>query len=246
MADFPELRYRDVHVWLAAAEPLSEPVRSKYLELLSEEEALRHSRFRFENKRDEFLVTRALERDVLASYLGRDPKDLAFTRTVEGKPQLASAESGIWFNLSNTRGLVACAVARAKELGVDVENTAAREANLDVARRYFSEAECRALEARPPEERPARFFQYWTLKEAYLKARGLGLSYPLDAFTLEIAPDSAVIHFTSGADDTPQGWQFFHLRPTEVHQLAVGLRSDLPFKLSVFYAIPFSQGHRPR
>lgn len=239
MAEAFLLEQGELHIWFALVDRLEPASKSKYLSLLTDDERHRHDRYYFDRHREEFLTTRALERFVLSSYLSVSPHDLRFERTAEGKPQLAFPRSDVWFNLSNTRGLVACIIGKVPQLGIDVENVTSRVTNLDVARRFFAPAEVEELESNAAERQAWRFFEYWTLKESYLKARGLGLSYPLDAFFFSIAERSADIRFIPGADDSAQGWQFFHFRPTADHQLAVGARSPSRLRLSVFRTVPF-------
>jgi len=105
---------------------------------------------------------------------------------------------------------------------VDVENFSAREAPIDVADRFFAPREVEALAAVPPQRQQYRFFEYWTFKEAYIKARGMGLSLPLDKFSFHYPDDHAVelaIH-PELADD-PARWQFWQFRPTSEYLVAI-------------------------
>jgi 4'-phosphopantetheinyl transferase len=100
-------------------------------------------------------------------------------------------------------------------LGVDTENIRVRPAPLDVANRFFSQEEIAALRMLPATEQHERFFQYWTLKESYIKARGHGLSIPLDKFSMRLSADGGVnFSVASCLDDDPQRWKFWQLRPT--------------------------------
>ncbi|MFO0818076.1 MAG: 4'-phosphopantetheinyl transferase superfamily protein [Pirellulales bacterium] len=169
-----------------------EQLAAEYRELLSEAERGRYERFYFDRDRLQYLATRALVRTVLSRYADVSPKEWRFRIDARGKPSV----SGPWtsrplhFNLSNTRGLVACAVSLGHErVGVDVERLDRRNDLAALANRYFCPTESRTLMTLDAAVRPRRFFDYWTLKESYIKARGLGLAIPLDSFRFQIARD---------------------------------------------------------
>jgi 4'-phosphopantetheinyl transferase len=171
----------DVHIWsipLAVASPLV----GRYTLLLTPDEQARAARFHFEIDRTRFVIARARMRILLASYLGCAPAVLAFSYSPHGKPYLN--ESPLSFNLSHAheRALLGITVNRA--VGVDVEYVRADFAIEEVAERYFSADELRVLRSFPLEQRAAAFFRCWTRKEAYIKARGEGLSMPLADFTV--------------------------------------------------------------
>lgn len=133
----------------------------------------------------EYFVTRVLARVALGTFLGEAPQNLRFTRTPHGRPELAPS-SEVRFNLSNTKGLVVCLIAKGREVGVDVEARHRGETILDLSETVFAKREQEALAALPNAARPDHATQLWTLKESYLKARGKGLSMPLDAFAFRI------------------------------------------------------------
>lgn len=136
--------------------------------------------------RSQYLATRVLARRALGHAVGAPPESLAFSRTPQGRPELA-APSRLRFNLSNTPGLVVCLVSAEHEVGVDVEREERGAALLRLAPTVFSPAEQRDLSALAPPLREHRAVLLWTLKEAYLKARGKGLSLPLDRFSFGFA-----------------------------------------------------------
>ena len=193
--------------------------------MLTADERARHDRFVFAKDRHQFLVTRGTIRSLAARYLGVDPAACRFEADRYGRPSLAHpAGAAFAFNLSHTAGLVACAIARGGEIGVDVEDTT-RDAHGDLPRRFFSTAEADALEALPAGERQARFYEYWTLKEAYIKARGMGLSLPLDGFSMLLdGAGPPRIRFLPSLPDDAASWQFAQFRPTPRHCLAVAVR----------------------
>jgi len=129
------------------------------------------------------------------------------------------------FNLSNTRGLIACAVARSRELGIDVESTRRPGQTVEIAEHFFAPAEIDALHSLPADQRTERFFAYWTLKEAYIKARGMGLAIPLAQFSFVLdEPAPISIRFAPELEDDPSSWQFERLVLSPGHHTAVAVR----------------------
>jgi 4'-phosphopantetheinyl transferase len=179
------------------------------LALLSEDEHARRQRFRYERSRREYLATHALLRVALSHRRPVAPQDWKFTANAHGKPALLP-DCGLRFNLSNTAGLAVCLVADAPvEVGVDVEAHARAQQISEVAHKVFSPAELAQLNALNAPARLDRCVSLWTLKEAYVKARGIGMTLPLrgisflfdetDAVRLqldtELADDAARWHF---------------------------------------------------
>lgn len=134
-----------------------------------------------------FAAAHGVVRLLLSQYLGGDPREIGFSFNAQGKPSVLG-ESRLRFNLSHSGSLGACAVALDCEIGVDVEQIRPMRDLLDIARRFFSAAECADLEAVSPGERDLAFFNCWTRKEAYIKAIGGGLSIPLDSFQVSLIP----------------------------------------------------------
>lgn len=184
----------EVHLWLATLEASSEQLTA-YEQLLSCDERERAARFCFPRDRDRYVVGRGLLRVILARYLGIAPLELRFAYNAYGKPELATegGAQSLRFNLSHSHGLVLYAVARGRELGVDIERVRPEMATEAIARHFFSPQEVRALMALPPHARTDAFFRCWTRKEAYLKARGEGLSLPLDSFEVSLAPGEPAV-----------------------------------------------------
>ncbi|HEX5709696.1 MAG TPA: 4'-phosphopantetheinyl transferase superfamily protein [Pyrinomonadaceae bacterium] len=184
----PSIEADEVHVWRVALEQ-PPATRSALHETLSADESERAARFHFERDRRSYICARGALRSILARYLGRAAREIEFTYNPYGKPSLAG-ESGpdeLRFNLSHAAGVALCAVARGREVGIDVELTRGELATMDVAERFFSRTEVEALRAHAGDERAAAFFNCWTRKEAYIKARGEGLSHPLHTFAVSIA-----------------------------------------------------------
>jgi 4'-phosphopantetheinyl transferase len=213
------------HVWYTFTDEIADPaLLADYRAVLSAEEIARLDRFHFEKHRHTFLVSHAMVRAVLSLYVELPPAEWSFVIGSQGKPEIANPISlPLRFNLSHTQGLAAVIVALGRNVGVDVEHLARREIDIELAERYFAPAEVAALRALPEPDCRERFFHYWTLKEAYIKARGLGLSLPLDGFAFHLEGDSPEITFTERIADDSAAWQFARHRPGPDHALAVAI-----------------------
>jgi 4'-phosphopantetheinyl transferase len=174
-----------------------------------------------------YLVSRALVRTVLSKYSLIEPHAWEFKKNFYGRPEILPtiAAPPLRFNLSHTGGLAACAIVLDRDVGIDVEDVTRQTQTVEIADRYFSPAEVGALRSLPHEAQRHRFFAYWTLKESYIKARGMGLSIPLEHFTFHIEGDSSIrISFAPELPDDPSTWQFGHFQPSTRHMMSVCVR----------------------
>jgi 4'-phosphopantetheinyl transferase len=214
----------EIHLWLAFFGEMTDQQLLACREFLSPAETQQQQRFYFDRDRRRFLVTRAAVRTILSRYASIDPRAWVFSSNAYGRPEIANTElqdERLSFNVSHTQGLIVLGVTRDCALGVDVEDLS-RDVSIDIADRFFSREEVAALALVPEHRRKDRFFQYWTLKEAYIKARGMGLSIPLDQFSFSYPRDGA-IDLTMDPDlgDDPSRWQFWQFRPSGQHLIAV-------------------------
>jgi 4'-phosphopantetheinyl transferase len=183
-----QLPPNEVHVWRAT---LRQPPQSiaALNRVLSSEEHATAARFHFEADSRRHIIGRAMVRMLVGRCLGEPAHALKFEYNEFGKPALAAAlRSSLQFNVSHSGELVLVALARARALGVDVERMQSSMATAEIAARFFSPLECRILAELAPELQCSAFFSCWTRKEAYLKARGDGLSLALDTFDVAFAP----------------------------------------------------------
>lgn len=217
-----------VTVRLAFLEDLTPALRARYVDLLDPGECERFERFRVAGARDEFLVGRALLRTSLALIGDRPAEAWRFAMNRHGRPAIVDDDSdGLVFNLSHTRGLVALALgsgsdgAAGGEIGIDVEAIDRSAASADLASRYFTIPETAFITAGGEAELNERFFALWTLKEAYIKARGMGLALPLDGFAFDLSATDPRIAFTPSVPDDPARWRLLRRRPSERHRLAL-------------------------
>jgi 4'-phosphopantetheinyl transferase len=234
----------EVHVWYARTATCdTATLRSYYSSLLSPAESKRLARFAFDSLKLEYLVTRALCRCVLSRYVAMDPMHWRFILGAHGKPEIDAGEGiapPLRFNLSNTSTLVACAVARSVDLGIDIERVD-RDSDIDeLAKAHFSPEEIFYLDASRSEDRPRRFFELWTLKEAYLKATGVGLSLELDQVAFSRSEQTIDVRFGSSIDDLANNWQFVTHEPWASHMTAIAIhkRQRPQFDVRFFATVP--------
>lgn len=199
----PPLDRDAVHVWLARAD-VSDAACAAAAEILDVEERERAARFRFDDDRRRAIVARATLRRLLGGYLSRDPRALRFRSGASGKPALT--DDALEFNVSHSGVRVAIAVARATPIGIDVECERSMHDIDDIARRYFA-----PVEAAEVVGDPARFFAFWTAKEALVKAIGGGLSIGLASFATTPSIDRFTPVRNLDADALLDGWQTISL-----------------------------------
>jgi 4'-phosphopantetheinyl transferase len=216
----------EIHVHYTFPDAITDPsLLAAYDRLLAPEERERRARYRFEPSRREYLLTRALVRSTLSLYAPVAPAAWAFRANTYGRPEIAlPGLSWLRFNLSNTYGLIACAVARDRDVGVDVEDTERTGETVEIAHHFFSPSEAAALRALPEGRQRPRFFDYWTLKEAYIKARGMGLAIPLDQFSFLLDAPPIRVAFDPRLEDDPAAWQFEQLPLSPRHRTSVAVR----------------------
>jgi 4'-phosphopantetheinyl transferase len=226
----PQLRLapNEVHLWLAWPDQILSPeLLGRYEQLLSPFEADRHRRFVRESDRHLYLVSHALVRSTLARYAEIRPSEWTFDANAYERPEVRAGLCTVplRFNLSHSRDVAVCAVALERDIGVDVERIDRGGQTVSLADRFFSPAEVTALHQVAPAEQVERFFAYWTLKEAYIKARGMGLSLPLEQFSFDLSdPEEPRISFDPQLADHPAHWCFKTLQPSVHHRLALAVR----------------------
>jgi 4'-phosphopantetheinyl transferase len=215
----------EVHVWRAWLDVPTCQVES-HLQTLSADERARADRFCFQRDRTQFIVARGLLRNILGRYLGLAPDQLCFAYTLHEKPALTEAAGApaLRFNVSHSHCAALIAVTHDREIGVDIERIRVEAADIEIARRYFSSHEVAALEALPAHSRVEAFFRCWTRKEAYIKARGGGLSIPLDQFDVFPVPGEPAVLRQTNADPQEAGhWSLRDLNPSPGYAAALAV-----------------------
>lgn len=219
--------------WLRTDRDPAAGVLERCAALLSPEEKERESRLVFQPDRLRYRLSHAMLRQTLSFYAPIAPQDWIFETGEYGKPFIAAGQPQIAFNLTHTKGLSACLIAQSGDVGVDAENVTRPTDFLDLASRYFSPRETARIARMPEDWRADGFFAIWTLKEAYIKARGLGLQIPLADFSFSFPEGGVSVEFAPQLKDDPADWQFQRLEPTPQHRVAVAVRQprSLPLEL---------------
>lgn len=235
----------ELHLWLVFPDENASLPYQRYAAVVSADEQERSRRFYFARDCQLFLLGRILVRTTLSQYVAVPPSAWRFVYNAFGRPEIANPECEVplRFNISHTRGLVAVAITNGRAIGVDAEETATREFPRDVGIKYFAANEASDIRGASISVARQRLFEYWTLKEAYAKARGLGLSLPLNrsCFSFESTADgSGSIGFETVDHTEDQAWCFWQLWPSDKHLVALcagraGLRAA---PLSVRVGLP--------
>lgn len=216
-----------IDLWYARLDDFSAEERATCLRLLSGPERRRHDAFKSQDAQLQYLAGRGLVRTTLSRYRDVAPEHWRFLANRHDRPfidpDLAIAD--LHFNLSHTLGLVVCAVGAVEEIGVDVELRDG-DAGLDeLAPVVLAVPELERFAKLPCAAQPEFFFAHWTLKEAYVKARGMGLSLPVTDICLDFQPSPPTMSLTGVIDDDASRWRLWTLRPTEQHIVGVAAAS---------------------
>lgn len=198
---------------------------TEYQLLLSNEEKNHINNYFFTQDRHRFLVTRVLVRTILSQYALISPTEWIFGKTPYGKPYIMNNNpftQKISFNLSHSKDFILLGVTMNRKIGVDIENLCDRPAPLDLVETYFANCEIEFFQKLPLRQRSEYFFRYWTLKESYLKARGIGLSIPLNLFDFHLHKNSLIeVSMTRQLQDHPSYWKFWHFQPSPEHVASI-------------------------
>ena len=216
----------EVHVfYLFPQEARAQSLLQPFEKILSSDEIERRNRYVPERSRTEYLLGRGMIRSVLSAYSGKRPEEWIFQLGSHGRPEVVNWDepTSIHFNLSHSHEVVICAFSRIYEVGIDVEYQCRRTNYLEVGRHVFSSKEWLDMSQLPAEQQRGRFFQFWTLKEAYIKARGMGLSIPLKEFAFELA-QPITIEFSDQILDEASQWQFHFLDIKADHPVALATK----------------------
>ncbi len=212
-----------VHLWVLPAPGAPDAdEQAACLAVLDDAERARFEALSMPSVRWEYLRARALVRRALSWYAGGDPRGWRFENNAWGRPFVLGVP-GVFFNLSHTRGMLCVALARDPEVGVDVEWLERPGETVAVAGRYFAPAELAALRALEASAQRDAFFDYWTLKEAYIKARGRGMAIPLQRFAF-VRGEPITVRFDPELDDDASFWDFVRFDPSPGHRVALAMR----------------------
>ncbi|MGH7030858.1 MAG: 4'-phosphopantetheinyl transferase family protein [Stellaceae bacterium] len=215
-----------VQLWTMRLDRLDEPAAAPWLAMLDEDERKRAARFVFPRHRVQFIAAHALLRAALGGLVAGPPELWRFVADAHGKPSawLGDAPAALSFNLSHTEGMVglAATLGAGRAVGFDLEPLA-RKVELGVADRFFSPYEVAWLDTLAEPSRAEGFLRLWTLKEAFIKATGKGLTQDLAAFSFDPLPPR--IHFTPGLPERESDWWFEQRILDGRFLAAIGLRA---------------------
>jgi 4'-phosphopantetheinyl transferase len=209
----PTLQGDQVHVWRVPLE--FSPTDVKWLsQVLSTDETDRSDRFKFDAHRNQFIVARAWLRIIIGSYLRVEPAELRFDYSSHGKPSLSKpfeCDPGLNFNLAHSGKLALFGMTLKRQIGIDVERISRDFPCEEIARLFFSSSEVAHLSSLPPAARHRAFFNCWTRKEAFIKAKGLGLSLPLDQFDVALGAEEPTLLCTRWDESESARWSLHAL-----------------------------------
>lgn len=225
-----KLNQSDIHLWhIDQADFELADLQANCLKWLSEVELARYHRYQFDRHKKQLMLGRMLTRSVLSLYDNSvAPGDWRFELNGYGKPAIHNEQQRLplFFNLSHSGEKLVLAVAGFEDIGVDIEQASRPRRISKIAARYFSAAEAADLLALPEQDRLQRFYQLWTLKEAYIKACGLGLAISLQHFSYSFPSDAQiVVSFDPARQDDPDRWQFWQLGIDGNFALALAARA---------------------
>lgn len=235
----------EAHLWLLKDQSVvDKALLTQYMSSLNTVERIKQTKFYFEKHRHQYLVTRGIVRHILSLYDATiPPYEWCFSTNKYGRPYIENSDlsTRLYFNLSHTENMIALVISHVEKLGVDVEWMLRKGQTLELAESFFTQLEVRELKNLPKTEQVGRFYTLWTLKEAYIKACGKGLSIPLDAFSFYFSGRKIDITFSSEYVDDPSNWLFWQFLPHPDYKLslAMGEAADIGggFNLSIYELI---------
>ena len=224
------LKLNEVHVWSAKLS-CSQMQRERFYQTLSTDEKERSARFHFDKDRFDYIVGRGILRQLIGTYKKIDPSKIVFDYGKHGKPRITDAlqTSGgqLEFNVSHSHGMALFAFAIDRELGVDIEQIRPLSDGHSIAERFFSKSEYEKFASVPPSLQSQAFFNCWTRKEAFIKAIGDGLTYPLDGFAVTLTPGvpAKLLHINENVSEAAK-WDLRSLEPKEKYVGAIIAQGD--------------------
>jgi len=239
------LKPDQIHVFFTQADDIKdEYLLSQYQRVISQTEQAKMDRYVFEKDKHVCLVTRALLRFVLSLVTRELPAGFEFIENPYGKPSIKPGfiDIPLKFNLSHSENVSVCAIVLNHEIGVDIEYIR-RKIDLNIPERFFTQYESAYIKSLAEEDRQKAFFRLWTLKESYIKAKGMGLSISLDAFGFDIDGQNTLCRFHESLNDRSEHWDFFRFSLLNDYKAAIAVQScrKSAFELKIYNCIPFQE-----
>lgn len=250
MTDLITLGNNEIHIWVTRPDTIQQPLLLDYYrQIMTADEQARQQRYKFAKDQHDALITRGFVRTLLSRYYSCEPQDWRFEKGEKDKPEIIGKPENLRFNLSHTNGLIVCAIAKTHDVGIDVEDTSRDSDVLSIADRYFSKQEVEELFSLPETQQHSRFFDYWTLKESYIKACGQGLAIPLGDFSFHIQASEANslinpninLSFSRQRNDKPADWQSWLFYLNQQHRMALSIHqgsAQTQYQLRLFETVP--------
>lgn len=227
--DAVEFSADSVHIWIARLDIPSVQIQD-LRNILSKDELDRAKRFSVEQHRTHFIAGRGFLRLILSRYLEISPDLIRFRYTSFGKPilDIQPEEKTLHFNLSHSNGIALYAFSKGSKIGIDIEYLQHQIAFKQLSEQFFAPNEIKVLRVLSDAKQRMMFFQLWTRKEAYIKAIGQGLSFPLNQFDVSQSPDTPVLHLNT-TEDVGLGltrWYVKNFIPLEAYMAAIALEGN--------------------
>lgn len=220
------LTYDTLHIWQTVLSATPEFLNQCH-QVLSQDEIVRGKQFKFPEHQQRFIITRGTLRHILARYLSCPPEQIQFDYHTHGKPVLSDPHKGnLYFNLSHSKNLALYLIGCHPTLGIDVEWIENSVNPLAISKRFFSKIEQKALLQLPESMQLQTFFRIWTQKEAFIKALGQGLSFPLEDFAVSALPDHPGLIYLKNETDLSD-WSFFSFEPLTKYTAAVAVKAKI-------------------
>ncbi|MCK0148124.1 4'-phosphopantetheinyl transferase superfamily protein [Arenibacter sp. F26102] len=221
-----ELPLTTVRVYFAHFQDISHKIEA-FLKILSKEELNRVNWFKFSEDRIRFIYSRAILRILSGRYLDMDPNMIKFKYNEYGKPSFYNCDH-LEFNLSHSGNMVILAFVKENQIGVDIEQIKYNFDCLSIANNFFSDQEINQLQNIPKNDQKIAFYRCWTRKEAFIKAEGSGLSFPLTSFSVSLDSDSkAELIETNWSHKENKAWSLYSYRPTSEYISAIAVRGKM-------------------
>ncbi|THB71726.1 MAG: 4'-phosphopantetheinyl transferase superfamily protein [Gammaproteobacteria bacterium] len=233
-----------IHIWITDIEKIDDPyMLDVYRSILSPDEIQRCERLVKEQGRASFLIAHAMVRSVLSNYVEIAPKDLQFKSNANGKPKVFCEQGRplpLEYNLSHSGRYAVMVVTNEIDCGIDVEKIDSGRDYIEIAENTFSVAEMIDLQSVGEEEQAKRFYTYWTLKEAYIKAKSETIASSLNKISFDLHHQNQISVKLDNSGDEYKNWQFHTQLLDQEYILALALQHNSPFdiKIELFETIP--------
>lgn len=219
----------ELHIWRSILPPTLNQLNS-YWQILASDEKTRANQFRFERDKIRYIVGRGILRELIARYIKNSPKTIKLDYTQHGKPFLVTSSSSneLYFNLSHSHDCIVCAFTKNIDVGIDVELYQPQFTIEDVAKYCFSKQEYDKLQNLSSYQKHSYFYSVWTLKEAFVKSIGLGLTYDLQQIKIDLLPqESACSVSILNSQEEGTDWTFQTFCPYKNYYAAFATRQIL-------------------